>query len=137
MILIKTNGYAFPEVLIASAVFSAGILALAKLSIITAANLQALQQDASHAQQTHLLSLTLGSTPMDPQSLLQHTEDIDDVQVLIRNNNNQRTLPAPLYRVEVRTKGAKGVAGTQSIVTAYAITGAWQDVVLSDTTEHE
>lgn len=136
MILIR-GGYAFPEVLIASAVFSAGILALAKLSILTEANLLALQRDTGHRQQTQLLALSLGSQPMARRVLLQYISEIDTANVLLSELNNQRQLPPPLYNAEVSQMESNGQVMMHPVITGYTVTGLWQDVVPSASTEQE
>ena len=129
VIMIKQQGYAFPEVLIASAVFSVGVLALAKLSITTETNLLVLQQIASHKEQTQLLSLKLGSLPMTRQSLLVHVNEVEGATALLSDENNHQRLAAPLYKAEVQIRAENGTTAIQPIVTGYPLIGSWQDVV--------
>ncbi len=124
MTLNKGSGFALPEVLIASAIFSVGMLGLLKLNSVSALSLLTLFEVEVHANTLARLSTSLTMRPLSkPEVLVQL-----NTAPMFTGHFSEHPLPPPLYMAEISTVGALTIRPAQQAVIKSREMGSWNDI---------
>ncbi|GGW86088.1 hypothetical protein [Alteromonas halophila] len=121
----RQGGYAFTELLIASALFCAGLLTqvtLNRASVRSLSDLTVADQRDNHMQSVMRFAAI---APTTPQQVRDNARALQGVSVTVRSSS----LPAPLTQAEITAGSASAQAGVSyPMVMTGQHAGHWQDV---------